>query len=372
VRRELERIEIPGEHEARQRTWTVVSAALAERQPVPRPSRGPRVAAIAVAASALLAAALSPPGQAVLDEIREVVGVEGAQPALFSLPAPGRLLVVSDAGVWVVQQDGSRRLLGDYDQASWSPFGRFVVASRESELAALEPDGDVRWTLARQGVRSPRWTGTETDTRIAYVDRTGIRVVAGDGTEDRLLVGGARGPVAWRPGPGFVLAYSDRRGRIVIHDASSGRIVARSTSGAVPNALVWSADGDRLLAISPYSVRLLDSRGRFVTEEGPSDGTRVVDNAFRPGTRQIVEIRREGAGSNVFRWGDGRSLFRGTGVFDGIEWSPDGRWLLVSWPTADQWVLVRADGKRIRAVSNISEQFRSQAFPRIEGWCCER
>src|SRR5262249_49810709 len=150
--------------------------------------------------------------------LRKTVGVERAEPALFSLPTQGRMLVASDAGVWVVQADGSKRLLGPYREASWSPFGRFVVAARENELAALEPDGNVRWTLARRGARSPRWGGTKTDTRIAYVDRTGLRVVAGDGTNDHLIVPGYRGPLGWRPGTGFVLAYANRPGRVTLYD----------------------------------------------------------------------------------------------------------------------------------------------------------
>jgi hypothetical protein len=373
VRRELEAVRIPGEAEAHARARGVVLSAFAEREPSPQPLRWPRLATVAVALAALGAAALSSPGRAVIDEIREVVGVERAQEALFSLPAPGRLLVASDSGVWVVEQDGSKRLLGPYREASWSPFGRFVVAAKANELAALEPDGDVRWTLARPGVRSPRWTGTEVDTRIAYVDRTGLRVVAGDGTGDRLLVPRYRGPVAWQPGSGFVLAHTGARGRVVVRDVESGRILARSEPGSAPRGLAWSDDGRRLLAISPFSVRLLDDRGRRVADEGPSDGTSAVANSFQPGTGDVVEIRREGAGSNVFRWEDGRSLFRGTGVFDDLAWSPDGRWLLVSWPTADQWVFVRTGGtKRIRAVANVAEQFRSRAFPRVEGWCCAR
>src|SRR5919108_369433 len=52
-------------------------------------------------------------------ELHETVGIEHAQPALFSLPSPGRLLVASDAGVWVVREDGSKRLLGPYREASW-------------------------------------------------------------------------------------------------------------------------------------------------------------------------------------------------------------------------------------------------------------
>ena len=122
MKRELEKIEIPDEHEARERSWAVVSAAFAEREPQPH-RRSWKPAAVAALAAVLVAGLLSSPGRAVLDEIRQVVGVEESAPALFSLPAPGRLLVTADSGVWVVHQDGSKRLLGDYREASWSPFG---------------------------------------------------------------------------------------------------------------------------------------------------------------------------------------------------------------------------------------------------------
>jgi len=320
VKRELESIEIPGEHEARERSWSVVETAFHEREPVERRRRTVRPVLVVAVVVALLAAVLSPPGRAVLDEIRETVGIERAQPALFSLPARGRLLVASDAGVWVVHQDGSKRLLGPYREASWSPFGRFVVVARENELAALEPGGEVRWTLARPGVRSPRWKGTETDTRIAYVDDTGLRVVAGDGTDDRLLVAGYLGPLAWRPGSGFVLAYADRAGRVTLYDVSAGRVVARSAPG-------------RIEAANPLGV-----------------------------------VRRRGAASELVS--GGRVVLRTPGRLSGVASSPDGRWLMVGWPAADQWVFVKTDGSGLRAVANVSEQFRSRSFPRVEGWCC--
>jgi hypothetical protein len=320
VKRELESIEIPGEHEARERSWSVVETALHEREPVERRRRTVRPVLVVAVVVALLAAVLSPPGRAVLDEIRETVGIERAQPALFSLPAAGRLLVASDAGVWVVHQDGSKRLLGPYREASWSPFGRFVVAAHENELAALEPGGEVRWTLARPGVRSPRWKGTETDTRIAYVDDTGLRVVAGDGTDDRLLVAGYRGPLAWRPGSGFVLAYTDRAGRVTLYDVAAGRVVARSAPG-------------RIEAANPLGV-----------------------------------VRRRGAASELVS--GGRVVLRTPGRLSGVASSPDGRWLMVGWPAADQWVFVKTDGSGLSAVANVSEQFRSRSFPRVEGWCC--
>lgn len=374
MKRELERVDVPGEHDARERAWNVVTVAFAERKPVSRPSHWPRVAAVAIAASAIVAATLSSPGRAVLDEIREVVGVERAQPALFSLPAPGRLLVTSDAGLWVVSEDGSRRLLGDYREATWSPFGRFVAAASRNELAALELDGDVRWMLARPGVRSPHWAGTETDTRIAYVDRTGLRVVAGDGTGDRPLVPRFRGRLAWRPGPGLVLAYASSR-EVRVEDVESGRTLWRAARrpAAAVTEVAWSSDGRQLLVLSPQELEVYDARGRVVDRNDPAEGWPDVDASFRPRTHEVAVARVHGSQSTVFGLTGSRfATFNGTGEFQEIEWSPDGQWLLVTWRTADQWVFVRAtgSGRRIRGIANVTEQFRSRSFPRIEGWCC--
>ncbi len=364
MRRELERIEIPGEHEARERTWAVLRAAFADRQPVEHRMRRLRPALVIAGALAMLAAALSPTGRAVIDEIREAVGVEHAQQALFSLPSEGDLLVSSDAGVWSVHADGSRRLLGGYREATWSPFGRFVAAARANELAALEPGGSVRWTLARPGVRSPRWTGTETDTRIAYVDRTGMRVVAGDGTGDRLVVAGARGPLAWHPGPGHVLAYALPR-EIRVQDVDTGELLWRARPAGPATGVEWSSDGARLLVVARNGIRVLNAGTRAVERTDIA-----ADAAFRPGGRELALVRHRGEESEVLL--GSRVLFRGAGDLRELEWSPDGRWLLVTWPTADQWVFLHADGRGIRAVSNISEQFHSGSFPRIDGWCCAR
>ncbi len=376
MKRELERVDVPGEHEARERAWSVVTAGFSERTPVPRPSHWPRVAAVAIALCAIVAATLSSPGRAVLDDIREVVGVERAQPALFSLPAAGRLLVASDAGVWVVQEDGSRRLLGDFREATWSPFGRFVAATRESELAALEPDGDVRWTLARSDVRSPRWAGTVTDTSIAYIDRTGVRVVAGDGTGDRLLLGNVRGLVAWRPGPARQLAVATAR-EVRVLDVASRRTIWRARgSSAAPNAASWSSDGRRLLVSYPRSLRVFDALGNTSLEIGPGsaphrsaaiapNGRSVAWVAQASGQSQLWIVPRIRPDANA-----ARRLFTGAGDLDDLAWSPDGRWLLATWVDANQWLFVRVDGRGIRAVSNITEQFRSRSFPRVDGWCC--
>jgi hypothetical protein len=63
---------------------------------------------------------------------------------------------------------------------------------------------------------------------------------------------------------------------------------------------------------------------------------------------------------------DRRVLFSTTGRLGQVVPSPDGRWLLVTWPEADQWLFVPTNGGRVRAVGNISAQLGS-GFP-VAGW----
>jgi hypothetical protein len=371
VREELERVEVPDAEQAGERSWRVVEAAFAAREAVPRERRHLRLVAVALAAAAVVAGALATsPGLAVLDEIREVVGVERSQPALFSLPSGGRLLVSSDAGLWVVQRDGFRRLLGAYQEGSWSPFGRYIAAAGPNELAALEPDGKVRWTLARPGVRSPRWTGSATDTRIAYLDRTGLRVVAGDGTGDRPLVRGVAAVApSWRPGLGFVLAYADRSGRIVAFDVAAELSLWRTRPGAAVRELRWTSDGRRLHVMRTDRIDVYTPAGAHWTGVlGP-----VTAAAPKPGSHAAARADSQGTQARVtLGLGPPTTLFAGAGPFTDLEWSPDGRWLLIGWAGADQWVFVRSDGGSLRAASDVAEQFRSKTFPRVESWCCPR
>ncbi len=371
MKRELEHVEIPDEHEARERTWGVVSAAFAERTPTPPSPRRRLVPVIALAAvGAVVAAALSSPGRALFHAIRTTVGVQKAEPALFSLPAGGRLLVASGGGVWVVQDDGSKRRLGAYASASWSPHGRFVVATRPNALYALTPAGEERWSLARPSVRFARWTGSKTDTRIAYLTTSRLHIVGGDGrgdVDEGGLPAAARIAPAWRPGPGFVLAYANTRGRVLAYDAGRGADFwtrpAISARYRQPRSLEWSSDGARLLVVTADKLILFGARNATPISVRSE---RVVDAAFRPGTHEIAAVRRPGEVSQVVL--GSRVIFSTAGELRGLTWSPDGRWLLVGLPGADQWVFVRADGRKIEAVSNVSAQFRSRAFPRVAGW----
>lgn len=201
---DLTRIELPDEHEVRERAWQVISRAYLEHepQPVARSYRRPLVLAVAlVAVGTLIGVAVSPAGSSIVHSVREAVGISKAAPALTRLPTAGQLLVSSDEGPWIVQPDGSKRLLGDYEQASWSPHGLFVAVTEKHELLAVDPHGTVRWSLARPGTISlPRWSPD--GYRIAYLDRSTLRVVNGDGTDDRRFAGAvAHVAPAWQPNP---------------------------------------------------------------------------------------------------------------------------------------------------------------------------
>src|SRR5207244_10495079 len=107
---------------------------------------------------------------------------------------------------------------------------------------ALEPGGAVRWTLTRSGrLTSPRWSPVIAgSTRIAYLlDRT-LRVVVGNGAGDRLLAPSVA-PVApaWRPGPGFIVAYVAADHRIHVVEADTQKLVWQSAPLPAPVELRW-------------------------------------------------------------------------------------------------------------------------------------
>jgi hypothetical protein len=365
----VRRFRAPGEREAGERAWNVVRATYQAREPVTWPRRHARPLAVGALVTAVVAAALSPPGRSVVHSLRKAVGVERAEPELFSLPAAGRLLVSGPGGAWIVNADGSRRRLGPYRDASWSPHGRFVAATRANELLALDRKGNKRWTLARRMPRFPTWTGTRTDTRIAYLSAGRLRVVAGDGTGDHQVGPAALVAPAWRRGRGRMLAYA-KRARVIVYsvDARSPILIKRFRGA---RKLAWSDDGRLFLVVGARGVRVYGLQGVLFAEDNPPKGSVDVDAAFIPGSHRVAVIRSTHSASKILLLNARRNLFSGTGAFRQLAWSPDGRWLLVTWPTANQWVFVR-DGhqRRIVGASRISAQFGG--FPHVASWCCER
>lgn len=388
---------VPGTEEAERRGLRVITAAFVQRQPAPRTSP-PRLALVFAVATLLAALLLSPAGAAVRDWIDEVltVGVRDAEPALTEVPGGGQLLVTSPQGSWVVQPDGARRLLGRYEEATWSPRGLFVAAVSGRALSAVEPDGTVRWSLsAAAPIADARWSPS--GLRIAYRAGSALRVVAGDGEDDRLL-GGRVAPVApvWWPPGAHLLAFVQAGGNLRIVDVDSGETVGAGAGPTGTQWLAWAPDGSRLLQVTRNSLwlrvtsvsKVADSvelgsvqrlsapaRGRFDSAAFAPDGETVAALRTLPADRgqavrsELVLFDLSSASSRV--------LYRAPGRLSDLAWSPDGERLLIAWPDADQWLFIPANGRsRVRAIGGIAAEFSpgaqpgEAAFPNLEGWCC--
>jgi hypothetical protein len=378
---------VPDERDAELRAWNVVRAAFEEREPESPSRRLPlRPLVVLAAAAALVAAALSPAGRDALDSIRDRVSGDDEPPvALTRLPAAGPLLVVSESGPWVVRTDGSKRLLGDYDDASWSPRGRFVVATGGQRLTAVEPDGDPRWQLTRpETLADARWSPFP-GFRIAYRAEDSLRIVDGNGTDDSLLARGVASVApAWRTRPEgeYVLAFADRRGVVRVADVEALRELWQVTVRGRIDGLTWSGDGRQLLVVTRRSLSVYAEPGRLVRSIALPSGTHTTAAAFRPGTGEIAYAVMSEAGevSRVLLAtsprGGSRPVFNGRGPLTDLVWSPNGRWLLIGWPDADQWVFLRQPGvRRIVSVESVRREFDpggtgAGSFPRVTGWCC--
>lgn len=389
---------LPAEDRAERRGLEVVHAAFAERQAAPRRPVLPRLAVALAAATLLAALLLSPAGAAVRDWIGDAftVGVRDAEPVLTEVPGGGRLLVSSPRGAWVVQPDGSRRLLGRYAEVTWSPRGLFVGAASGHALSAVEPDGTVHWSLsARAPVGDPRWSPS--GFRIAYRAGNALRVVAGDGTGDELLEAAvAPVPAVWDPQGLHRLAYVDARGDLLVVNADTGETVSSTEATRGTTGLDWAPDGARLLEVMRRSLLLREVHEGKLADRldlgpardvrlpagavvqsasfSPRDGTIAAllglpSHGTRPPRSALVLVGLSGDAT--------RPLFTVPGRLTDLVWSPDGRRLLIPWADADQWLFIPADGTdRVRAIGGISDEFDPGgtpggiAFPGIDGWCC--
>jgi dipeptidyl aminopeptidase/acylaminoacyl peptidase len=395
IHRQLRDVPIPDEHGARERGWRVVRAGFAGHRPPTHAARVPARLGIAIALAALaLVLVLTPAGAKVVDAVRDVVepGAENARPTLTSLPAPGNLLVTSPEGAWIVHRDGSKRLLGPYEDATWSPSGLYVAVTRGRELTAVDPVGSVRWSVpSERPVSDPAWSPS--GIRVAYLSGTSLRIVVGDGSDDHLLANRvAKVAPVWRPlrkpvpvtetVPGTnVVTYVDRDGRVTLRDAVSGRVLWRTHPYGPPiRALEWSADRTRVLVRTDSFVDFLDTRGRTVSRVTMP----TIDASMSPDGSQVAFVRRTKSEDSrllvIGRDGGGapQSLLSGPGRITTPTWSPDGNLLLVAWPDADQWIFNDpAHPRRVDPVGRISRQFDPGAtgrpsFPQIRGWCCAR
>jgi dipeptidyl aminopeptidase/acylaminoacyl peptidase len=395
VRAALRDAPAPGEGQAEDRGWAVVREAFTERELVPQPMRLRARAGLAVlGAAAVAVVALTPAGADVREWIADAVeiGEEDARPALGTLPAPGAILTQSPEGAWILRDDGSRRRLGDYDHATWSPNGLYVGVSDGRDLFAVTTTGERRWSVrAPARIAAIDWSSDD-GFRVAYVAGDELRIVAGDGTP----AGGptvaeevASPAIAWRPEslPAAVheLTYVDADGRVVLTNTETGEVLWRSQPVPAPvESLQWAADGERLLVAADGFATLLDARGNGLFKGPVATGTAAT---LSPDGQWIAAVRPGGAGDTelvlipaslaearervLYPTSPGKA---GVG-FGAPTFSPDGEWILLPWPEADQWLFIRVSDRRVVPVGDISRQLDANgrgpgSFPEVAGWCC--
>ena len=398
MRRELERIRPPEEADALERA---VALSLAERVEVGRVrTRGPsarRLVGAALASAAVLVLALTPAGAAVRDWVGDAVdgGGDGVRPALTHVPSGGDLLVSSGSDQFAVGADGTTRLLGSFDNVTWSAHGLYVAGASGQRLAAIEPDGDLRWSITAPGRVSDQ-TWAPGCCRVGYRSDGGLWVVNGDGTDPHEVVDRVA-PVApaWMPAAydietqssPNVLAYVDDRNRVATIDADSAATSASTELTQEPISVFW-LDRKRILAVEPGGLEIVDTADGFVSRlvapvrgrissaavapdggpvallsqsGGPVDGSRVRS------TLQLLQIGRGGNSQS-------RTLFSEPGLYDGPVFSPDGSRIELGWRKADQWRFIStAAGVDPVAIGGITRQFdggRNGDMPQIDDWCC--
>ena len=221
--------------------------------------------------------------------------------------------------------------------------------------------------------------------RVAYLNGRELRVVAGDGTADgelRHRVGTT--PPAWRPGADHELAFASLDGRVEVVQTDSAKTIWQTVPSEAPTQFVWSEDGERLLVLGERSLRAYDADGRKLwgigLPIGPSGvafvrkSHRFVMIRFSPATGQSELVLLQAEEDR----GEERFLYSAPGDFGTLAMSPNGNWLLVGWVNADQWLFLRLNAAKAKAVSNITAQFSarppkgplSRTFPKSVSWCC--
>ena len=370
-------IRAPGEAEAQQRAWRVAAAALPAAGRAPGAAAPQGAALVALAATlALLAAAVTPPGSAVADWVGDAVKsvVDDDPPpraahGLDDLPGGGRLLVVADG---TVADRPGPQVVGA-DRATWSPRGLFVAAARGNELLAVDPEGELRWRLAAPATVE-RLAWSPDGFRIAYATPTQMRLVAGDGTGDRVVTqrvvrdgASAFGGIAWRPGTDeHVLAYTDRRHVWVVEHRPPHRALEREgartagTSRSPP-----TADGSSS-STTPGSA--CSAPRRAAPRGAPPRAASPTPRGCRTAAATSSSSGRRGQAEVIAKGPRTRRLFAAGALrLGGV--SPDGRWLLVDWTETRTWLFVPLDGGRARQLTAVPKRYERRSVT-PQGWCC--
>jgi len=231
------------------------------------------------------------------DHLRSALGTPSASVDVAA--ARKQIAFTHDSGdnleIYVVDNRGKLRNLtrnpADDDTPSWSPDGRQIALTRETEEAfdiyVTNADGTGQRRLVRRGYDAV-WSPTER--RIAFgredrgtigepgYDPGGLFVVNGDGTGLRRLTSDFfASHLAWSP-DGRRIAYSGLEGISIVDAAGSGR-ARRVTSDAATNiAASWSSDGRRIV----YERRVGFDSDIYVVNADGTGRRRLARNAYSP------------------------------------------------------------------------------------------
>ncbi|HEX2032684.1 MAG TPA: hypothetical protein VHS99_00735 [Chloroflexota bacterium] len=310
----------------------------------PRPSRR----GLLGAAGALLGAACAPRWPSV--DLRWTLATPTAAPEAAPtatpepmgpvLPVPartlgGRLLFVSDANIWLVEQGHARRLTDDRisRQPSWSRDGQKIalvkVYTSGSDLWMMDPDGGNSAELTDFSYREERLQSYAWHP-LWLPDGTALLYLSEQGSQDQQL---------WR------LTLADRRRQRALAPAGDG------LGGLdVPKL---SPDGRTLAVASFQAGRGPANRSQIWTWTFPNGPWQQVtdapEGAYDPdwspdGQRLAYVVRRAGRHDVWVAGADGRGARQVTtaGVCRAPAWSPDGTtvaYLSAQGGTFDVWLV---------------------------------
>jgi hypothetical protein len=372
--------------DSEQRAWHAVRSAY---QPGPTPglrwsARRLVVAVASIAIAALLAiGAVTGPRHAVAHWLRDAFGLN-ARPhtvrGLNGLPGGGQLLIETAHGPWLVHADGTRRRLGAYTGAAWSPHSLYVLAWRGARLAALNLVGVPQWELtAPEMISAARWSPD--GYRIAFLTGAALRVVAADSSGEHTLNNAvAPVPPAWQPQTGSAhrLTFVTNAGAVEQIDADTDARIWSVHPRQPARRLLWSPGGDLLLVLGAHELSEYTAAGRLLTRVTPSDAT--IDSAVFTSARQFALVIRPTAGRpdtiellNAGRSPVAKILYTGLERLSDLNASPNRKWLLAASPSADEWIFIRIGSPaRLLATTNITTAFQPRTgtatFPQLAGW----
>jgi hypothetical protein len=114
--------------------------------------------------------------------------------------------------------------------------------------------------------------------------------------------------------------------------------------------LLWSPRNDRLLALGRRRLTLYGAGGaKHASRALPSATRRArrLDAGWRARAlvRRMPARRAARSSCSTPPTACGRGRCSRLGRFGAPAWSPSGHWLLLPWPDADQWLLLRPQGR---------------------------